>query len=398
MKVLMFGWEYPPYNSGGLGVACQGLAKALVAQNIELVFVLPKRLGDFAEPFRFRFANIGNLSITEINSLLVPYITSEKYKLLANGVEPGGQYCSTLFEEVKRYALLAKRIAESESFDVVHAHDWLSFGAGIAASAAKHTPFVAHVHATEVDRTAGKPNRYIFEREREGVLAADKVVSVSGFTKQVLVNEYGIDPGKIEVVHNGISVNKYSGGVSGIEELKKLGYKIVLFVGRITIMKGADYLLYAAKKVLTYDPKVIFVIAGAGDMEGQIMRQAAELGISNKVLFPGFLRGSELSAAYASADLFVMPSVAEPFGMVPLESLLHGTPVLISKTSGVSEVLKNALKTDFWDVEDMADKILSVIKYKSLHDELAVNGARDASVCNWEAAANKCIGIYNSLL
>lgn len=399
MKVLMFGWEFPPYNSGGLGVACQGLARALAAQNVELIFVLPKRLGRFAEPFRFRFANVAGLTLAEINSLLVPYITSEKYNLLRSGVEPNGQYGLTLFEEVKRYAIAAKRIAESESFDLVHAHDWLSFGAGMAASGVKNKPFVAHVHATEVDRTAGKPNSYIFDREREGIIAADRVISVSNFTKEVLVRNYGVNADKIEVVHNGIDVNgKQSTQKSGILELKKLGYKIVLFVGRITIMKGADYLIYAAKKVLEYNPKVIFVLAGAGDMEGQIMKQAAELGISNKVLFPGFLRGEELATAYRSADLFVMPSVAEPFGMVPLEALLYGTPVLISKTSGVSEVLKNALKTDFWDVDDMADKILSVISYKSLHDELAVNGARDVTTCSWGKAANKCIGIYSSLI
>jgi glycosyltransferase involved in cell wall biosynthesis len=184
---------------------------------------------------------------------------------------------------------------------------------------------------------------------------------------------------------------------SGVVKLKKLGYKIVLFVGRITIMKGADYLIQAAKKVLEYEPKVMFVIVGSGDMEGQVMREAANLGISNKVVFPGFLRGRELSDAYRSADLFVMPSVAEPFGLTSLESLIHGTPVLISKQSGVSEVIPNALRTDFWDTDDMADKILSVLKYKSLHNELAANGARDALNCNWDNAAQKCIRIYNSL-
>jgi len=396
----MFGWEFPPYNSGGLGVACQGLARALAAKNVELTFVLPKRIGVSDSAFRFRFADVPNMTIEEIDSLLVPYITSEKYALL-NGVLPNGQYGSTLFEEVKRYAILARGIAKTESFDLVHAHDWLSFGAGISASKFKHRPYVAHVHATEIDRTAGNANQYIYKLEREGVNTADKVIAVSGFTKQVLVNDYGVSPQKVEVVHNGINTWNYDldgSEPNGISKLKKLGYKIVLFVGRITIMKGADYLMYAAKRVLEYDSKVIFVFVGSGDMEGQIMRQAAELGISNKVLFPGFLRGTELSAAYRSADLFVMPSVSEPFGLTSLESLIHGTPVLLSKQSGVSEVLKNALKTDFWDVEDMADKILSALAYKSLRAELVLNGRKDAYLCNWDRAAEKCLGIYNSLI
>lgn len=401
MKVLMFGWEFPPYNSGGLGVACQGLARALAAQNIELVFVLPKRLGNFTEPFRFRFADVPGMSIAEINSLLVPYITSGKYRLLINGLKPDGPYGDTLFEEVRRYGLLAKQIAETEDFDIIHSHDWLSFEAGIGAREVSRKPLVAHVHATEIDRTAGNPNEHIYQLEKRGVLAADSVISVSEFTKRVLVNEYGVNSGKVHVVHNGISQVSPEKGenlYSGIARLKKLGYKIVIFVGRITIMKGPDYFLHAAKKVLDYNPRVLFVMVGSGDMEGAMMREAAALGISNKVLFPGFLRGAELSSVYRSADLFVMPSVAEPFGLTSLEALAHGTPALISKTSGVSEVLKNALKTDFWDVEDMADKILSVVRYQSLHDELATNGARDALSCNWENAANECIGLYNSLL
>ena len=396
MKVLMFGWEFPPYNSGGLGVACQGLARALAHENVELVFVLPKKIGVKDNSFRFRFADIANMSITEVDSLLVPYITSGKYQLLVNGVAPGGNYGATLFEEVRRYAVMARTIARNENFDVIHAHDWLSFGAGIAAHEVSGKPFIAHVHATEVDRTAGNVNRYIYEKEKEGVLVADRVITVSDFTRHVLVDNYGISPSKIEVVHNGIDTSNYltDGEPSGILKLKKLGYKVVLFVGRITIMKGADYLIQAAKRVLDYDPKVIFVIVGSGDMEGQIMREAANLGISNKVLFPGFLRGKELSDAYRSADLFVMPSVAEPFGLTSLESLIHGTPVLISKQSGAAEVLKNVLKTDFWDVEDMADKILSVLHYKSLRAELAVNGAKDALSCSWDRAAQKCIQIY----
>lgn len=401
MKVLMFGWEFPPYNSGGLGVACQGLARALAARNVELTFVLPRKIGVSDEAFRFRFADVPNMTIEEIDSLLVPYITSEKYKMLVNGMEENGPYGSTLFEEVRRYGVLAKGIAKSERPDIIHAHDWFSFRAGMESRKATGKPFIAHVHSTEVDRTTGNPYKYIYDEEKRGIDGADRVITVSDFTKHVLIDKYGADAIKINIVHNGIDAGNYRVGrelPSGLTTLKKKGYKIVLFVGRITIMKGVDYLVKAAKRVLEYDPKVMFVIVGSGDMEGQVMQQAAGLGISNKVLFPGFIRGQELSDIYKSADLFVMPSVGEPFGLVSLESLLNGTPVLISKQSGVSEVLPNALKTDFWDVDDMADKILSVLKYKSLRNELSINGARDAASCNWENAAEKCENIYTKLI
>ncbi len=399
MKVLMFGWEFPPFNSGGLGVACQGLAHALCSQGVDLTFVLPRRLGVSSNRFRFRFADGNGFEELEVDSLLVPYVTSKKYGNLLRDA-PVGMYGSNLFAEVKRYAAAAKQIARSESFDVIHAHDWLSFGAGIAAKEVSGKPLVTHVHATEVDRTAGHVNDYIFNEEKRGITASDRVITVSDFTKRVLIDKYGVDGGKISVVHNGVDPGNFTtkASVSKITKLKSKGYKIVLFVGRITIMKGVDYFISAARKVLVYDPKVMFLIVGAGDMEGQVMQQAASLGISNKVLFPGFLRGEELSEAYRSADLFVMPSVAEPFGLTSLESLLHGTPVLISKQSGASEVLRNALKTDFWDVDDMADKILSAVNYKSLHDELAINGRRDVEACNWPKAANECIQIYQSLL
>lgn len=398
MKVLMFGWEFPPYNSGGLGVACQGLALALAARNIDLTFVLPKKINVKDTSIRFRFADVPNLTIEEINALLVPYVTSEEYSNLVKEQE-NGVYGSTLFEEVRRYGVLAQGIAMNERPDIIHAHDWLSFGAGIASKKVTGKPLVAHVHATEIDRTAGNPNRYIFDREKEGIDFADRVITVSDFTKRVLLNNYATPERKVQVVYNGVNTGVDEGVIpAGIEKLKKSGYKIVLFVGRLTIMKGADYLISAAARVLKYDPKVIFVIVGAGDMEGVIMKQVADLGISNKVLFPGFLRGSELASIYRAADLFVMPSVSEPFGLTSLESLIHGTPVLISKTSGVSEVLRNALKTDFWDIEDMADKILAVVNYKSLHNELAMNGKKDAYLCSWDRAAEKCINIYQSLI
>lgn len=396
----MFGWEFPPYNSGGLGVACQGLARSLVANNTDLLFVLPKKLDVYENGVQFKFADIDGVSVAYVNSLLVPYITSEKYAHVRSAIN-NDIYGHSLFEEVARYSYAAKVIAESEKFDVIHSHDWLSFGAGLTAKKASRRPMLAHVHATEVDRTAGHVNNYIYTREYEGVHGADRVASVSGFTKQMLVNHYNLNPNKIRVVHNGINPDSYYTSeqeVSGINALKDAGYKIVLFVGRITIMKGPDYFIRAAKRVLEYNPKVAFVFAGSGDMEGQIMNEVAQMGISDKVFFAGFLRGRELSSLYKAADLFVMPSVSEPFGLTPLEALIHGTPVLVSKQTGVSEVLKHALKTDFWDVDDMADKILSAIEHKSMRTTLSQNGNREAKLCTWDTAANKCLDIYNQMI
>lgn len=403
MKVLMFGWEYPPHNSGGLGVACQGLASALVEKDIELTFVLPKRLNIDQGKIRFKFANVPEIDINlvEIDSLLVPYMTSEKYShLIKSGLDPQGNYGSTLFEEVKRYALLARGIAKREKFDMVHSHDWLTYGAGMAAKEVRDKPLVSHIHATEIDRTAGNPNKFIYNAEKAGFEGSDKILAVSDFTRHMVSDHYGISSDKIDVVHNGIDPTHYETNVSsdyGVGELKKLGYKIVLAYGRITIMKGFDHLVNAANLVLKHRPKTIFVIAGAGDMEGQIMKQAADLGISNNVLFPGFLRGKELSSMINAADLFVMPSISEPFGLTSLESLLHNTPAIVSRQSGVSEVLKNVFKVDFWDVEEMADQIISVLSHDSLKKELAENGHKEVALQTWGKAADKCIQVYNSL-
>jgi len=398
----MFGWEFPPHNSGGLGVACQGLARALAEKNIELTFVLPKKI-DIDEPsVKFAFANVPNLSMVEIDSLLKAYLTSGTYKLLReseDGIDD--MYGSTLLEEVKRYSALARGIARNYRHDIIHAHDWLAYGAGIQAKKVSGKPFFAHIHATEVDRTAGNPNMAIYKREREGLEAADRILAVSKFTKDTLHKHYGIKEDKVDVVYNGIEPKKYEhAGIdpSGINNLKKLGYKVVLFVGRITIMKGVDYLMEAARQVLKHNPKTVFVIAGAGDMEAQIMNMAAELKISDKVVFAGFLRGDDLSSAYRSADVFVMPSVSEPFGLVALEALVHDAPVIVSKQSGVSELLSNVMKVDFWDTEELADKILSVTTHPSLKHELSSNGTREAHMCNWGNVADRCIHSYQKLL
>jgi len=394
----MFGWEFPPHNSGGLGTACFGLTRAMAARQIEVLFVLPKKVGVSASFMNILFADTKRIKFLEVESSLKPYVTSEGYlrerdKILSD------IYGSTLMQEVKRYALRAREIAKKEKFDIIHAHDWLSFLAGVEAKRVSGKPLILHMHATEFDRTGGQGvNQDVYNIERNAMNYADGIIAVSNFTKQKIVQHYGIPASKIEVVHNGIDECDYVNIPDKLSELKKSGQKIVLFAGRITIQKGPEYFIRAAKRVLEVDQNVLFLVAGSGDMERQMMLEAATLGISDRVVFVGFLRGEDLSAAYRIADLFVMPSVSEPFGITPLESIIAGSPVLISKQSGVSEVLTHALKTDFWDTEDMANKILGVISHKSLWQTLWGNSREEVRKVNWDAASKKCIDYYEKIL
>lgn len=402
IKVLMFGWEFPPHNSGGLGTACFGLARALINQEVDLTFVLPRKLDLFQDLVKIIFADNSRISFTRVDSPLYPYLTHESY---IKGKVRGGSpmYGRTLLEEVYRYAALAKDVAMEEEFDVIHAHDWLSFPAGLSAKQVSGKPLIVHVHATEIDRTGGNVNQDVFKIEKEGMEQADQVIAVSQFTKDIIVKYYGIDPEKITVVHNGIEPADYQDSDPrsdqlSLKALKEAGNKIVLFVGRVTFQKGPDYFIQAAHKVLQYMPNVFFVIAGTGDMEHQIMQEAASLGISDKVIFAGFLRGQELNAMYRAADLFVLPSVSEPFGIAPLESVVNGTPVLISKQSGVSEVLTHALRADFWDVDDMTDKILCALQNPSMTQTLQENSQNEVKRISWKEAALKCRQLYRRLI
>lgn len=392
----MFGWELPPQNSGGLGVACYNLAKALVSKNAKVIFVLPKKsdvpLGDF----KVLFANT-DMKIKTIDSLLSAYLTLEKYSHILNKLEFKDFYGDSLFDEVFRYGKEARKIALSEKFDVIHAHDWLSFPAGVQAKMVSGKPLILHIHATEFDRTGGTGvNQLVYDIEKWGMEKADKIIAVSNLTKKIITEKYGIPESKVEVVHNGAekkNIIKY-------EDLLKHRLKnkaIVGFIGRITVQKGPDYFLAAAKRCLESKKNILFVMVGSGDMQNYIIRQASHLGISDNFLFAGFLRGEELDKFYQSVDLVVMPSVSEPFGLIALEAAQNGTPVLISKQSGVGEKLIHCLKTDFWDVEDMSAKILSVVSYKELKECLSENGEKNASQFCWRKAAEHCLNIYNNL-
>lgn len=412
MKVLMFGWEFPPYHSGGLGTACYGLTKGLSNHNVNVTFVLPKakEVPDkthvriiAAEAFGNLFGgnifgNMRGINIKRVDSLLVPYINSasygkryEKYACQFSNFQSSKDniYGRNLYEEVHRYAQNAVLIAQKEDFDIIHCHDWMTYLAGIEAKKVSDRPFVIHVHATEFDRTGDNPTPYIYDIERKGMHAADHIMAVSQFTKNKIIEHYGIPPDKITVIHNAVEFNdnKFCEKINDNE-------KVVLFLGRITIQKGPDYFLYAAKRVLEYRKDVKFIVAGSGDMEGYIIEKAAEMGIADKVLFAGFLRGKDVDRVYAMADLYVMPSISEPFGITPLEAMRNNTPVLISRQSGVSEVLNHALKVDFWDIDLMANKILGVLNYPEVHQCLQENGSNELKKFSWDEPAEKCAGVY----
>ncbi len=401
MKVLMFGWEFPPFNSGGLGTACYGLTKGLSNLGINVSFVLPKAPADArADHVNLVIAQqrMKGITFREVKSLITEYVTSQAYderyrELLRFNRADTAVYGNDLHGEVYRYGESARIIAQQEDFDVIHAHDWLTYPAGINAKKVSGKPLVVHVHATEFDRTGGHGvNEHVYGIEKRGMELADAVIAVSAFTKSKIVQHYGIRPDKIHVVHNAVEFPEQPAAIKN-----SIRDKVVLFLGRITIQKGPDWFLYAARKVLDKMPDVKFIMAGSGDMEPMIIHKAAEMGMADKVLFAGFLRGQEIDQAYKMADLYVMPSISEPFGITPLEAMRNGTPVLISKQSGVSEVITHCLKADFWDVNEMANKMISVLQHAPLHEALSENGSQEITSLSWDRPAEKCIGIYKSV-
>ncbi|MEK7104166.1 MAG: glycosyltransferase family 4 protein [Patescibacteria group bacterium] len=399
MKVLMFGWEFPPFNSGGLGVACEGLAKALAFLGAKVIFVLPKRLDCQHPNFKIIFAD-DSIKIKAVNSLLKPYSTIQSYKEIAQKTGFNNFYETDLFKEVLRYGKLAEKVAKTEVFDVIHSHDWLSFPAGIAAKNISGKPLVVQIHATEFDRCPSSPNPFVYSIEKIGMEKADAVIAVSNYTKNKIIENYGISPDKIKVVHNAVNPEYFNQRIENpnqLFDLKKAGKKIVLFVGRITLQKGPDYFLKAAQKVLQFNRDVVFIMAGSGDMERQIIEMAASMGIVDKFLFAGFLTGEDLKKAYMAADLFVLPSVSEPFGLAALESLALKTPILVSKQSGIAEVIQNALKVDFWDIDEIANKILACLKYQGLGATLQEESLKEMDKLSWEKSAQKCLDIYRVL-
>jgi len=426
MRVFMLGWEFPPFISGGLGTACYGLTRAMDRLGMEVTFVLPKMVeskyathvklltpGSQRSATSFRFGEMKNVKFRTISSPLQPYSTPEAYQrrieetLRKKHSLHGGtvswaspfvvarDYSSDMYTEVHRYAALAMELAENEPFDIVHAHDWMTYPAGMAVAAVSGRPLVVHVHSTEFDRSGEHVNQMIYDIERAGMERAARVIAVSHFTRNVVIGRYGISGDKVEVVYNGV---ERAGGWTSEDTSISKDEKIVLFLGRITMQKGPEYFLHAAKKVLEVMDNVKFVMAGSGDLMHRSIEMAAGLGIGHKVLFTGFLRGEDVQKIYQMADLYVMPSVSEPFGIAPLEALDNDVPVIISKQSGVSEVLMHALKVDFWDVNEMANKIVAVLKYPPLQMTLRSHGNFEVRRLRWKDTAAKCVKIYEEML
>ncbi len=379
-NVLMIGWELPPFNSGGLGVASYYLASHL-SKKVNLIFTLPKKLPIKNCPFKILFAD-NEIKIIE---------GYRKYKgILVNG----------FLEEVLTYGIrLLQKIKELNlKIDIIHAHDWLGGVAGIYLKEKLNKPFIIHVHATEIERTGNNPNPIIFKLEKDCFEKADLIITVSELTKNIVTEFYNIPKNKIISLPNGIDFEIPHNKIPQfILELKKQGYKIVLFVGRLVLQKGPDYFVRTLKYVSEFIPKIKYVIVGSGDMLPEIIKIAYYDNVLDKIIFAGFLRDEELWGVYNYSDLLVAPSVFDPFGLVPLEAVKFNLPVIISKTTGVGYYLNHCLKVDFWDVKMMANYIIGVLKYLPLKNELIFNSSKELYKFDWEERANRLVEIYSKL-
>ncbi len=502
-RVLMLGWEFPPFITGGLGTACYGLTRGLTKAGCDITFALPRSIdrshsshvrllspatevaepaawtappeGDVLEsvslaqedematehrtatrrlellrqgtPERIRILDLpammqsaycsgsargrlidtiaagdpvfsehlDALSNEEFNAYFASVQSSEHLerspidlairRALPEAISsphshahgshaPTGGYDGDLILEAERYAHFCVRAAQKIPFDIIHAHDWLTYPAGIALARLTGRPLVVHVHATEFDRSGDHVNQAVYNIERRGMHAAVRVLAVSMLTRNLLVNRYGISPTKIDVVYNGVDLEPSAYGIKRIERAER----IVLYFGRITMQKGPEYFVKAAKRVLDVEDNVRFVVAGSGDQATKMIEMAAELGIGGRMTFTGFLRGKDIQRVFSLADLYVMPSVSEPFGIAPLEAMGHRVPVIISRNSGVSEVLTHALKVNFWDVDEIANKIVAVLRHPPLRAELRDRGLFEVRGITWDGAAKRCLDSYRKAL
>lgn len=439
MRVLMFGWEFPPHISGGLGTACYGLTRGLAYQGMDIIFVVPKAYGDedqsslkligasevpvmqrtlsFVENLttsELPRISAGRSEITylEVGSMLMPYMSVEEFETFVREkidsgdftwtrlfekhlrlkgeeqkylgtIEFTGKYGSSLLQEVSNYGLVAAEIAKNETFDLIHAHDWLTYSAGIAAKKVSGKPLIIHVHATEFDRAGEHVNSLVYNIERMGMEAADRIIAVSNLTRKTVIDKYHIAPEKVFTVYNAVEPKESEG-----QPFKRsLDEHVVTFLGRITYQKGPEYFVEAAYKVLQKTDRVRFVMAGSGDMLRKMIRRAARLGIADRFHFTDFLKGQDVDKMFALSDVYVMPSVSEPFGISPLEAMRSNVPVIISKQSGVSEILRHAIKIDFWDIDAMADAIYGLVKYTALSSMFRRHGKEEVDNLKWENAA-----------
>jgi len=422
----MFGWEFPPHITGGLGTACFGLSKGLLNNGVEVIFVVPKTYGDENQE-AVRLINASdvevdvkktiykehweNIKYIEVDSNLIPYASPEEFwkivdenqkeletediSVFAKRFTFSGKYGKNLMKEVQRYALIASTIADSNEFDVIHAHDWLTYSAGIAARKVSGKPLVVHMHATEFDRSGDNINQLVYDLERKGMEAADAVIAVSNLTRKTVIEKYGINPNKVVTVHNAVEPIDKSEFADVHKTVKE---KIVTFLGRVTFQKGPDYFIEAAYKVLLKDDNVRFVMAGSGDMLNKMIKRVAALRIATKFHFTGFLKGDNVDRMFAMSDVYVMPSVSEPFGISPLEAMRSNVPVVISKQSGVAEVLNHALKVDFWDIDALANSIYGLLHYDGLSKMFIKYGKQEVDNMKWDNSASKVKSVYENVI
>ncbi len=486
MRILMLGWEFPPFIAGGLGTACYGLTKALDRLGHEVIFILPRPVDRsqashvrMLSPEAIRGLNIapaapgaavpvataggaggsggaGGAGIMGVGAYTVPGFEHAVFRAIpstegaaspypafdlalpnggaaqAVGAGPGqiaidgkvyadhaafadpvtvamggiggsriaaggagAGYDGDMIVNAERYARLVVAVARMERFDIIHAHDWMTYPAGLALARVTGRPLVVHVHSTEFDRSGDNIDQRLYDIERRGMHGAIRAIAVSEYTRGICIRRYGVDPGKVDVVYNGIESEAAQPQHGASIERND---RIVLFLGRITMQKGPEYFIRAAKRVLEKVPNAKFVVAGSGDMTTRMIEEAAYHGIGHRVLFTGFLRGKDVDRIFRLADVYVMPSVSEPFGIAPLEAMRNDVPVIISKQSGVSEVLTHALKVDFWDVDEMANKIVAVLRHPPLGQTLREHGSFELRKLTWDGAATKCVQTYHAAM
>jgi glycosyltransferase involved in cell wall biosynthesis len=417
MKVLMFGWEFPPHILGGLGTASYGLTRGMsIQEDMELTFAIPRITGDedrsFMQIIGLNTAPLVWRDVTEeyVESRIGKMMSPGLYFNLRNNIyanfshyhtddlgciEFSGRYPSNLLEEINNYSIVAGVIARTVEADVIHSHDWLTYPAGIHAKTVTGKPLVIHVHATDYDRSRGKVNPQVYAIERDGMNHADHIITVSNLTRSTVIERYNQDPSKITTVHN--AVEPLNDEIMAIKPRRITGEKIITFLGRITMQKGPEYFVEAAASVLKKTKNVRFVMAGSGDMMHEMIRLAARRGISDRFHFTGFLKGRQVYEMLKSSDVYVMPSVSEPFGISPLEAMQCGVPSIISRQSGCAEILDSAVKVDYWDIEAMADAMYSIVTYPAMYEHLRTEGKKEVDAITWEDAAMKVRRIYDSV-
>ncbi len=398
MHILMLGWEFPPMISGGLGAACDGLTKALGRRNVRVTFVLPT--GD--DPPPALPADLPNVTFKAVRAKFrSPYpaptqapFTPSRPPSAASVVGGPAGYGGDLTDQARRYAHHCVRVARDMEVDLIHAHDWLTYPAGIAVARVLGRPWIAHLHSSEFDRAGAGADPAIVAIERRGLHAATRVICVSRFTARQVEQRFGVNPARIDVVHNGIDLAVDRDEPTTIDRTDK----VVLFLGRITMQKGPEFFLAAARKVLQRDERIKFIVAGAGDQAAEMVEQVARSGLGHKVLFTGFLTGDEVRRVFKMADVYVMPSVSEPFGIAALEAMSHHVPVILSRTAGVGEAVRHVLRVDFWDTDDIANKVLGVLHHPPVGEEMARRANAELGGLTWDDAARRCVTTYEQAL